>query len=135
MAPADRRRASVTPLNGALGDTELRDAEGLLLDEYTSAAYGTPDALDALDVPFIRLAESVLESLPAPEEEVTGLVELEQFAAEEEPAEMGLGAEPHSADELAEAALGHELGGPRGVTRESQLHGERLLDAPDTMEA
>lgn len=72
MAPADRRRDSGRPLDGDARDVELRDADGLLLDEYTSAAYGTPDALDALDVPFIRLAESVLESLPAPEEEGTG---------------------------------------------------------------
>ena len=135
MAPADKRRNAGRPRDGDLRDVELRDAEGLLLDEYTSAAYGTPDALDALDVPFIRLAESVLEALPAPEEEVTGIIEAEMFAVEEEPAEMGLAAEPHSADELAEAALGHELAGPRGVTRDAELHGERLLDAPESLEA
>lgn len=45
-------------------------------------------------------------------------------------AEMGLGAEPHSADELAQDALGDELRGRPGVRRDGDEHGERFLDRP-----
>ncbi|MGQ0646386.1 MAG: hypothetical protein ACT4P7_02375 [Gemmatimonadaceae bacterium] len=41
-------------------------------------------------------------------------------------AEMGLGGEPHSADELAERAIGHEIKGPRGTTRDGEAHGRYL---------
>lgn len=46
-------------------------------------------------------------------------------------AEMGLGAEPRDADELADAAIGRALGGDAGVTRDDEAHGEHLLDAVD----
>ncbi|WP_309669598.1 hypothetical protein [Gemmatimonas sp.] len=46
-------------------------------------------------------------------------------------ADMGLGAEPRSAEELEDAAIGHELKGAAGVTRDDEVHGERMFDSPD----
>jgi hypothetical protein len=51
-------------------------------------------------------------------------------AARSDDAEMGLGAEPHSADELAQDALGDVLKGRPGVRRDGDEHGERFLDRP-----
>lgn len=41
-------------------------------------------------------------------------------------AEMGLGGEPRSADELADRALGDSLRTRRGTTRDGEVHGEDL---------
>lgn len=41
-------------------------------------------------------------------------------------AEMGLGGEPRSADELADRAIGDAIRGPRGTTRDGEVHGEDL---------
>lgn len=41
-------------------------------------------------------------------------------------AEMGLGGEPRSVDELADRAIGDAIRGPRGTTREGEVHGEDL---------
>ena len=49
-------------------------------------------------------------------------------------AEMGLGAEARSAEELEEAALGHELRGKAAHMRDGEVHGEMLFDSPDARE-
>lgn len=43
-------------------------------------------------------------------------------------ANMGFGAEPHDADELADATIGRDLRGRRGVTREDEAHAQDFLD-------
>jgi hypothetical protein len=112
---------------GGIGGEEIRDDEGLLVDEYSSEAFGDPNALDALDVPRALVDESVLEDVP---DTGGGLDEVDPTAAslDEEEGDMGLGAEPRSTEELADAAIGRELRGKRGVTRDDEEHGEHLLD-------
>lgn len=109
-----------------IGGEEIRDDDGLLVDEYTSEAFDDPEALDALDVPRALVDESVLDEVA---DAGDGVREVDPSqAAPPEEGDMGLGAEPHSPDELADAALGHELRGRRAVTRDDEVHGERLLD-------
>lgn len=127
-----------------IGGEEIRDDEGLLVDEYTSEAYDDPDALDVLDVPMALDDESVLDQVP---DTGDGIEEVEPASCETvdtvdtgarkrpgDDADMGFGAEPRSTDELADAAIGRELRGRASVTRDDEVHGERLLDAPDEEE-
>lgn len=143
--PNDSNEPSLNPEPLAaddIGGEEIRDDEGLLVDEYTSEAYDDPEALDALDVPMALDDESVLDQIA---DGGDGIEEVELSAggaamdtvdtgARRPPidmADMGLGAEPRTPEELADAAIGHELRGRGAVTRDDELHGERLLDAPD----
>ncbi len=115
-----------------IGGEEIRDDDGLLVDEYTSEAYDDPDALDVMDVPRALVDDAVLDELP---DSGSGLNEVDPHSATRSsmrPADgegdMGLGAEPRSPEELADAAIGRELRGRRAVTRDDEEHGERLLD-------
>jgi hypothetical protein len=108
---------------------EMRDDDGLLVDEYSSEAFDDPDALDVMDVPRALVDESVLNELP---DTGSGLNEVDPHSAilsADDEGDMGLGAEPRSPEELADAAIGRELRGRRGVTRDDELHGDRLLDS------
>lgn len=127
-----------------IGGEEIRDDDGLLVDEYTSEAYDDPDALDAMDVPRALEDESVLEEI-ADDDDLNGIVEVDLLMGGEatdrvdggsrraaiDEADMGLGAEPHTPEELADAAIGRALRGPAGVTRDDEVHGEGLLDPID----
>lgn len=108
---------------------QLRDDDGLIVDEYTSDAFDDPDAIDALDVPRARASDARLDDI---EDAGDGIeeVSLADMRADDV-ADMGLGAEPHSPEELERAAIGRELRGRKGVTRDDEVHGERLLDRPE----
>lgn len=43
-------------------------------------------------------------------------------------AEMGMGAEAHSAEEMEDAAVGDAIPGKRGLTRDGQAHGSAMFD-------
>lgn len=117
--------------------------DGLVNDEYSDDSLEEVNSLDALDVPSALQDDSVLNEMA---DDSDGIEELDVLAREANPrvddggnrrhniddAEMGLGAEPHSTDELADAAIGHELRGRQAVTRDDQVHGERLFDNPNT---
>lgn len=134
MSPGRKRNSRSIDDNGerhdiaGRDDGELRDDEGLLVDEYTSEAFANPDDLDALDVPAALEPESVLDDVA---DDSDGIEEVELLAPEDADAEMGLGAEPHTPEDLERAAIGRALRGPAGMTRDDEVHGERLLDAPD----
>jgi hypothetical protein len=128
---------------GNVGGEEIRDDDGLLVDEYSSEAFGDPDALDALDIPAALEDEDVLEDIA---DDSDGIEEVDVLAAGQamdtvdsgarrpaptDEAEMGLGAEPRSPEELEDAAIGRALRGRAGVTRDDEVHGERLLDDPE----
>ena len=115
--------------------------DGILHDEYT----GDPksdDGIDALDATTALVGEELLDSIAAG---TNGIEELESAddadsvdtvdsgarQPRSDDGEMGLGVEAHSADELAEAALGHSLRGPNATSRDGDQHGERFLDSPD----
>jgi hypothetical protein len=109
---------------------QVRDEDGLLVDEYTAEAFDDPDAVDALDVADGHAPESLLDDVA----DIGGGIEeiaLADVAVHDDDAEMGLGAEPHTPEELEDAAIGHALRGRRGVTRDDEVHGERLLDRPE----
>jgi hypothetical protein len=127
-----------------IGGDEIRDDEGLLVDEYSSEAFDDPDALDVLDIPAALEDDSVLEDVA---DDSNGIEEVSRTTGEQmdtvdtgarraptDDVDMGFGAEPHSTDELADAALGTDLKGRAAVTRDDQVHGERLLDSPDDPE-
>ena len=92
------------------------------------------DALDDAEQMFEDDEELPLDAI----DERAALPDAENFetidsgvrVARSDDAEMGLGAEPHSADELAQDALGDQLKGRPGVSRDGDEHGERFLDRP-----
>jgi hypothetical protein len=127
-------------------DGKIRDDEGHVVDEYTSDTFDDPDDLDALDVPAALLDESVLADIA---DEADGIEEVELAPGGapmdtidggvrrvvSDDADMGLGAEPRSAEELEQAAIGDALRGRAGVTRDDDVHGARLLDSPEAAAA
>ena len=129
---------------GAQGESAVpsNDDPGLINDEYSDDSLEVHE-LDALDVPGALRDASVLNEMA---DDSDGIEELDVLLAESagsritgdnghnggpDDAEMGLGAEPHTPEELADAAIGHELRGRRAVTRDGELHGEAMFDRPD----
>lgn len=120
---------------------ESRDEDGLLNDEYSDESLEDSGGLDAMDVPLALRSDSVLADVA---DDVDGIEELDLLPLYDErntadggvrmrdDAEMGLGAEPHSAEELEDAAIGRELRGRAAHTRDDEVHGERLFDSPDS---
>lgn len=126
MTSTPRRKPSSE--DDDIGGEEIRDDEGLLVDEYTSEAFDDPDALDVMDVPRALVDESVLTDLPDTGISLNEVDPASGMRSADDEGDMGLGAEPRSSDELADAAIGRELRGRRAVTRDDEEHGERLLD-------
>lgn len=131
---------------------EARTKEGFIIDEYSSEVdnldSGDPSKqkhndeprIDALDVPSALTDVEQVDDLAA---DVDGVVEMPitqssvvdtvDSGARQKPTddgEMGLGAEPHTAEELELAAIGDALRGRAAVTRDGEEHGERFLDKP-----
>lgn len=118
---------------------------GILHDEYT----GDPksdDSIDALDATSALVSDDVLDRIAAgsdgieelePEDDIDAMDTVDSGARRRrsDDGEMGLGVEAHSADELADAALGHALRGPNATSRDGDQHGERFLDSPDGPDA
>lgn len=109
---------------------QVHDDDGLVVDEYTSDAFDDPDAIDAMDLADARAPETVLNDVADTGDGITEIA-LADMPLKDDDAEMGLGAEPHTPEELERAALGRELRGRRGVTRDDEVHGARLLDRPE----
>jgi len=128
MTSARRKRNDRRVGPERIGGEEIRDDDGLRVDEYTSDAYDDPEALDALDVPRALTDESVLTDVADPGSQLVEIDPDGSSSPTDDEAKMGLGAEPRSPEELADAAIGRELRGRRGVTRDGEVHGEGLLD-------
>ena len=115
--------------------------DGILHDEYT----GDPkndDSIDALDATSALVSDDVLDRVATgtdgieelePEDDIDAVDTVDSGARQRrsDDGEMGLGVEAHSADELADAAVGHALRGPNATSRDGDQHGERFLDSPD----
>ena len=126
-------------------DQTSGNEEGLIHDEYTDDSFEDVDSIDALDVRSALRDERLLDDLA---DDSDGIEEMDVLpvsagmdtidsGARHRPnddAEMGLGAEAHSAEELEEAALGHELRGKAAHMRDGEVHGEMLFDSPDARE-
>jgi hypothetical protein len=107
------------------------------IDEYVDDKYDVRE-LDALDVPYALRSDSVLGDVA---DSSDGIEEIDVLSASDEEtvdsgvrrhhtddADMGLGAEAHSAEELEDAAIGDALPGRRGVTRDDEVHGKGFMD-------
>jgi hypothetical protein len=143
VTPARKSRPDDLP-EDELG--QVHDEDGLVVDEYTSEAFDDPDDLDAMDVPAALVNESVLDEIA---DDADGIEEVDVAAGgapmdtvdtgarrpANDDADMGFGAEPRSPEELERAAIGGALKGKAGVTRDDEVHGERLLDARDAPDA
>jgi len=109
----------------------VRDADGLVVDEYSDDTITSAEGMDALDHPGELDDTDVLAEVA---DDVDGIAEIDLSVSNRSDmgdADMGLGAEPRSAEELEDAAIGHELKGAAGVTRDDEVHGERMFDSPD----
>ena len=113
------------------------------IDEYIDDKYDVRE-LDALDVPYALRNESVLDDVA---DSSDGIEEVDVLSSTDDEtvdsgmrrhasdeANMGLGAEAHSAEELEDAAIGDALPGRRGVTRDNEVHGSGFLDNVDRAE-
>lgn len=109
----------------------VRDADGLVIDEYSDASFVSEGHMDALDRTDALDDSAILADVA---DDTDGIAEMEivdQIAKDGADADMGLGVEALSADDLEDAAIGHELKGAAGVTRDDEVHGERMFDSPD----
>jgi hypothetical protein len=128
--------------------TPLKSAEPIgRIDTTDTLGEGTGDALetrdrnprdevlgrDALD-DNVQLADAPEDLAADAIDEIAALTPPDEYETTEEgdrrpdrdEAEMGLGGEPRSADELADRAIGDAIRGPRGTTRDGEVHGEDL---------
>ncbi|WP_373059126.1 hypothetical protein [Gemmatimonas sp.] len=109
----------------------VRDVDGLVVDEYSDDTITSAEGMDVLDRPGELDDTDVLAEVA---DDVDGIAEIDLSTSNRTDmgdADMGLGAEPRSAEELEDAAIGHELKGAAGVTRDDAVHGERMFDSPD----
>ena len=118
---------------------------GLKNDEYSDPTLEDDDAVDALDVRGALRNERVLDEVAddgdgieeidvLPSSSVSDTVDTGARQKPRDEAEMGLGAEAHSADELDEAAVGNSRRGNASHEREGQMHGKGLFDSPTEVE-
>ena len=127
------------PIDASTG--EVHDADGLLIDAYSDDTFQAQDTIDALDVPLALSSERLLEDVSDDTDGTSeidapvrsALMDTVDTGARQRPSddgEMGLGAEPHPADDLQRASIAGALKGRAGVTRDDEVHGERLFDSP-----
>ena len=141
MASKKSKRSADTPDSSKQGDRPQPPDRPVKIDEYIDDKYDVRE-LDALDVPYALRSERVLDDVA---DTTDGIEEIDVLSASDEEtvdtgmrrhardeANMGLGAEAHSAEELEDAALGDAIPGRRGITRDDELHGSAFLDDIDT---
>ncbi len=132
--------------SGSKDKNEPTDDAGLKNDEYSDPSLEDTDSVDALDVRRSlrneRMLDEVVDSGDGIEEidvlpssSVSDTVDTGARRRPRDEAEMGLGAEAHSAEELDEAAVGNSGRGNASHEREGQMHGKGLFDSPTEAEA
>lgn len=142
----DREPSNATPSKPRTTDSRaepVRDENGLIVDEYSDETFAHETGADALD----RRASLVSDDRLELAEQTDGIEEIDDAAAEQDGDSEYEGSprrgidritdnilDAHSPDELKERAVGHELPGRAGVTREDVVHGEGLLDSPEDSE-
>lgn len=139
-------KATKSPDEGTTIDPstgEVRDRDGLLVDEYSDDSLADQPSQDALDLPKALVSEAMIEELSdasdgiSPREvrrrvDVMDTVDSGARQTPSDDGEMELGPESHSAEDLERASIGRALKGAAGVTRDGEPHGERLFDSPDS---
>ena len=123
-------------------DGQLRDADGLLVDEYSDPSISHKPGTDALDNPTALTSDAVLDDVAMIGE---GIQEIDVVDDGVEAESLGDGGRrvgvdqatddaasgPHSADELARLTIGDETTGRTIARVGNEPHGEDLLDSPD----
>jgi hypothetical protein len=129
----DRAVAPAVPAQQPLAQDAdvVRDADGLVVDEYSDADFVSAEHMDALDQAISIDSTDVLDDAAREGDGITEIKPAEAMKNDGADADMLLGAESLSVDELEDAAIGHELTGPASVTRDDEVHGERMFDSPD----
>lgn len=132
-----RADSSLEDLKGELDDEELDE------DEFDgSMSDGEPEneylAMNDPEVVEEMAANGELNSMLVVDERGDVIGDGELFPLEtvdsgasrprRDDAEMGMGAEAHSAEEMEDAAVGNAIPGKRGLTRDGQAHGSAMFD-------
>ena len=128
--PSDDRPPAPPSMPAQDGDV-VRDGDGLVVDEYSDASFVSDDDMDVLDRPAALDDQDVLAKVADDADRTSEINRSESSRNDDVDADMGLGAEPRSPEELEDAAIGHELKGVAGVTRDGEVHGMRMFDSPD----
>ncbi|QJR36696.1 hypothetical protein [Gemmatimonas groenlandica] len=126
--PEQKTRPSTPPAQDA---DVIRDADGLVVDEYSDDDFEDGEHMDALDQERALQGTNALEDVADDGDGIDEINLADAVRQDGADAEMRVGAESLSADELEDAAIGHELRGAAGVTRDDEVHGERMFDSPD----
>ena len=122
-------------------DGEVRDADGLIVDEYSDASIEHELAPDALEDPATLMSE---EGIDDAADGGAGIEDVDPVEASADAELLDEGGqhvgldhrtddeidEAHSAEDLERATVGHATrltDGPDGT----QMHGEQFLDSPD----
>lgn len=108
---------------------EIRDSDGLLVDEYSDESLVDPDAIDALDLADSLESDTILDRVAAggdgivevdpdadSEEAVVDSLGDEGYAGRRNATEIGIGAELRSTDDLERAAIGRRASTRRPST-------------------
>jgi len=93
--PSDLRLAKGKP-DPLAAAGELRDDEGLLIDEYTSDAFDDLEVHDALDTPALLEPESMLTEVP---DAMHGIEEVEIIRPKPTLADQEIGNERYASEE------------------------------------
>ncbi len=109
----------------------VRDADGLVVDEYSDDAFTSADGMDALDRPGTLDDMDVLAEVADDGDGIAEIVLSVSHRNDVDDDDLGVGGESMSTEELEDATIGHELKGAAGVTRDDEVHGERMFDSPD----
>lgn len=123
-------------------DADVTDEEGVSLGEEIETRERSPmqeaQGADALDG-HVLVDKPAVEDVPLDAvDEIAAVGRRDDYRTTDsgdrrprvDNADMGLGAEPRSPEELEDAAIGKGLSPNRGVTRDGESHGSRFLDQP-----
>ena len=138
-----RQHADNQPVASEGADGQVRDADGLLMDEYSDASIVHQPGTDALDDPSALTSDAILDDVAmtggGPQEIDVIEDDVEAEALGDGGRRVGIdqaneddAATPHSADDLARVTIGDETpDGTRAARASRRNHGEHLLDSPD----
>lgn len=132
-SPAAAAPESAEPVGG-IGPTDaFSDGAGDALETRDRNPHDEGLGRDAMD-DNVQLTDAPDDLAADAIDEIAAMTSPDEYETSEEgdrrpnrdEAEMGLGGEPRSADELADRAIGDAIRGHRGTTRDGEVHGEDL---------
>lgn len=123
-------------------DGQTRNADGLLVDEYSDTTIEHEPGTDALDNRIALTSDTILKDVAMIGEGIQEMDVVDDDTAAEllgdggrrvgvDPASEDDAAEAHSADDLERLTIGEGAIGRAARRVGTQLHGEEFLDSPD----